>query len=197
VAASHQPHKDYKQNDSVLLRINTILSGGNNLSVKVTGMVTEPGKESMDFAGYLDHGITPAVAELWKGKDCLATVTGVTRSNCGPSMWVKDIKKSPLVAMHQTDIPERIWNYVVANVSCHLCNKHVYAVDHPFTAVSKRIDGLRVTCGDCLEEKFEGKMKDEFAQRRLDALQDGQPVLQEPVRKSLSLVKPDNSPTLH
>lgn len=196
-SANYTKHKDYNAGDAVLVRITSIQIVPSQASAKVTGIVIEPGKEAMDFVGYLDPSVGFQEREAFRGKDCIAQVTGVSNSVCGPSMWVRDIKIAPTVKMHSTNVPVRVWNYVCAYVSCTSCNKHVHCVDAQFTSVSKRSGGWRVTCADCIEEKLSGEMKDEFTQRRIDALQDGEPVEQTTPRGTLSLVKTDGTPTLH
>lgn len=195
--ANFTENKEYHRADTILIRVTNLHYSIAQAQCRVTGLVIEPGKTAMEFAGFLPAGLSKEERDSFIGKDCIATCTGVTNSTCGPSMWVSNIRISPMVKLHNTDLPERAWSYVTANVSCKDCNKHVYYVDSLFTSASKRPDGWRVTCGDCIEDKLTGAVKDEFAKRRLDAIQDELREQQTSTSRAVSLVKSDSSPTLH
>lgn len=197
-SAHFRPHVAYARNDTVLIRITSLrYDKGPNQPPRASGIVTEPGKPPMDFVGFLPPARTREEYDLHLNADCTANILGVTDSNCGPSMWVNQIKFAPMVKLHNTDIPERVWSYVVMNVKCKDCSKKLYYCDSKFSSVSRRVDGWRVSCSDCIEDKLTGDVKDEFAKRRLAALQDGIDVEQKPATSPLVLVKSDGTATIH
>lgn len=199
IAASQKSvkHDDYKAGDKVLVRVRGLQKGVQYARARVNGIVTEPYRETMDFVAFLQEGLTDEEQESYIDQDCLITMASIVPSSCGASMWGRDIVKSPMVKLHNTDVPHKVWEYVVASCSCKDCDHRIYDVDSRFTSVSKRIGGWRVTCADCIQDKLTGEVKNEFEKRRFDAIQAGLAEQPKSTKQSLTLVKPSDSPTLH
>lgn len=194
-------NEHFKKGDEILVQFFNSYPERNQSGAtryKLTGTCISPGKPATDCVGYTALGIPiEQVRQLVSGP-ASATAIGFSSSNCGPSIWVNDIKLAPMVKNHNTDQPEALWNYICKESKCKECGGHIYMVDAPFTHV-KRKNNLEteVICADCIEKKLpKGEVRDAFTQRRLDALQDGVQVSQESEASTKKLIVVEGSKTL-
>lgn len=191
-------NKDYEKGEVVLLKIRETDLSPNGRTVKVAGKIVEPGRATVDFVGYV-----PTTPEF-KMSDVLehiheGTIVSFSRSVCGDSAWIRELNMAPEVAIHNSSIPRRIWDYVVENCKCGKCTHEIKNEDVLFTSVSLKPDAsYRILCADCIEDQLTtGEVQNAFIQRRLDALQDGQSVSKESPSRALQLVASDGISTLH
>lgn len=155
--------------------------------IRINGFVSEPDMPMIDFVANITVG-QAGILNLPKRKDALLAgnvtmeILAYHESTCGPSIYVKDFKEETYVNTHLSNVPETVWRHVSTHCRCQHCNSNIMDDEAEFTSVSFRVDNtLRVTCGDCIEDKLTGEMKNEFAERRYAALQRSQPVGNQPV----------------
>lgn len=192
-------HADFDKGDVIQCRIcaSKVSPGGDKTTV--TGTCTEPGKPQIDIVGIVDGKPSDTKIQALFQTPLLATVTGIANSTCGPSLWVADIGIAPLLETHMGDVTQKDWDYIKEHVRCCHCANMIHEEDRPFTSVKQRATSeFRVTCADCVETRLpNGEIKDAFNQRRLDAIQDGEPVGKEPTGKSVEPPKTESGATLH
>lgn len=197
-------NKDFPRNSRVLCKIREWKLTADAKQYRITGVVAEPTKPPIDFVCHMTVGtagllhITEKMPAFMEGH-VTAEVLAYTSSTCGPSIFVKDFQLDTDVSLHMSSVmPLTIWKHIVDNVKCK-CGSVIYHEEHPFTSVSQKADGsFRVICADCIEDKLPiGDIKNEFQQRRNDALQDELAVCNKSGLVIVPAVNKESTPTLH
>ena len=188
---------EYKQGDKILIQVTGCESSPSGMKAKLTGKTAEPGKTMVDIVGYSDV-VSREALQAMVGEYYMAEITGFARSVCGPSLWITNMEPAEQVETFTGYVPKIIWDHIVAHEHCHTCKASPASYEAQFTGVKVRLDGAyRIRCADCVEDSLKGDLQNDFTKRRLDALQDGEPVSQEPPNRSLQLVAVDGKTTLH
>lgn len=192
-------HPEYAKGEDVLVKVFSAVHEPSKEKIKLTGQILEPGKEVIDFVGYISGEASQAyVKDLMTG-ECLGVVRGFSNSTCGSSAWVSGFEKANTLKVHNTDIAVKVWRYVYKNVCCSTCASPIHACESEFTSVMKlKKNEYRVKCADCNENLVpEGEPRNVFIQRRLDAIQAAKSVGQESGSNVINLVKADSTTTVH
>lgn len=189
----------------VILKINQIrkpvTSNGRSI-FSFTGQTMSPGKPAIDVHGTLPIDTDEAEVNTWYRDWVVGRVLAINYTNCGAYLQVTEIRKDDPVKLHNTTMGQRELDHVLLNCVCKECNATIFDEDLPFTSV-KRLGtntqaAYKVTCADCVEKALpEGKLKDEFIERRYASLQAGLEVGQKSGGGSEQPTQQTGSVTLH
>lgn len=191
---------NYTKGETVLCKLLAARASASGEKTMVNGESREPGKPIYDLTGYVDNTVhSKDVQDLLGESDLEGEITGFARSTCGPSLWLSNLRPAKMVNVHNGDIPERVWKYIVAEVRCKDCGYPIMEPDQAFTSVTRRATSeYRVTCADCVENKLpKGPLQDAFIQARLDAIQDGIAIREESAGTAIAVVKTEGGATIH
>lgn len=192
-------HPNYTRGDTVLLKIMSARVAPSGAKTQVTGTCVEPGKPVIDICGYVPGNPGEMARTLMGNVYVTGEITGIARSNCGPSLWITNLRVAPTAGGHDCDVPDQIWNYILKEGRCKDCGNQIFDSDREFTSVTTKASSeYRITCGDCIENKLpKGAIRNAFTQRRLDALQDGVSIREKPTTTALTVVRKESSATVH
>ncbi len=200
IATPFATNDHYKKEELVLLKVLAAQKEPSKEKYKLTGSIIEPGKPVMDFVAYLPGDTTKEDLSELMDTYAVGNIIGFANSTCGPSAWIKHLGPAKdIVKVHNTDVPQKVWEYVHKHVHCKDCNSGIHDEEAAFTSVSKAKNyEYRVSCADCIESKLTpGEVQNVFTQRRLDALQNRKPVVHQPADSVINLDKKGSSPTIH
>lgn len=189
---------EYGKGEEVLIKIYTSVKAQDAMD-KITGKIIEPGKTMLDFVGFIPSAgvYDKTVPQLMDG-ECVADIKSFSTSNCGPSAWVGNIRPTVEIKVHNTNLSEKIWKYLVKDVKCKDCGNEIHSCEAEFTSVIRHKNNqYRVTCADCIEHKLPKEMQDAFIESRLTAIQDGISKREKSTSTALTIVGSKNPPSVH
>lgn len=189
----------------VRLQIQGFDTNDRQTHVRAFGKVADPAYPNCDFICNIPcvnkvDVVESRVTKFMEKGYVIGTINSYHVSTCGPSVYVRDLVPEERVTIHNGDVSELTWQRVVSHHQCKDCNAAIFDEEAPFTAVYQSSPDVvtGVVCADCVEDKLPiGELKNEFSQRRADALQVQQPVSNQPSGSSVSTTGDANSPTLH
>jgi hypothetical protein len=169
----HVPCTDYPRASQVLVKYVEMVPHANRAFYVAKGHTVQPGGAKVDVVSYIPMSyVKDGEMIQYMEKFALARVVKHTTSICGRSLMVNQNTFPETVRVHNMDITQPEWAYVVTSCECSQCKAKIYDEEQPFTAVRRAVGNtLKVTCADCIEDKLPGEMKHEFQQNRLAAVQ--------------------------
>lgn len=169
----------YRTGELVMVKINTIETVGKG--IKAQGHTLEPGRAKVDVMTSLPPGTAVTKWGEYYDPYVLCKIERIMTSNCGPTLVCGQAILEHMFPTHMGEIGSAEWAYVCDNHKCGECGSNLKAEEHEFTSVKRTgihlNSSYRITCPDCVQEKLftsNKELHDDFEQRRIDAVQDGQ-----------------------
>jgi hypothetical protein len=190
---------DYPNGIEVLVKLYEMQLSNNKAYYICRGKTIEPDSEAIDVVGYL------RAAALGDGEQMhflenpvLAKVFKHTSSTCGRSLFVNGLHLPKTLKVHNGNLSQHEWDYVVTGCKCQKCQAVIYDEEREYTSVSRRTGNKIVaTCADCVEDTLTGEYKHAFTQDRLASLQEYERVRQEALSRAFDDTSPSSSASLH
>lgn len=199
----HVDCEEFPRGSEVQVKLYEMKPSGDGKWYTMRGKVSEPGKPELDVIGFERAAVINEggkVVAMTNGQ-CVATVIKHTESLCGRSLYVRNVSPAGAsVHVHNANITEREWNYVLHEGKCKQCGSKITEYDQLYTSVSRKPNNkLSITCPDCIEDKLIGEYKHEFTQNRLATLQawEFERHTSDGTIKSSPATAAASSPTLH
>lgn len=138
------------------------------------GKVLGIGHDPIDCVVWLPWETKPAEYADYLNSLHIAEVDQILLSNCGPSMWLKDITFDDDVECYNGGIVGQwTWDNAIAGHKCDKCDTKINPKEAKFTSVNFRSGYTRIVCANCVQNSLpEGEMRNGFIQSRLAAIQE-------------------------
>jgi hypothetical protein len=144
-------------NTEVLLIITSVTESETGL-LRCTGKLGDK-DAGVDFSGTFEHYVTAKEAfEMGESGYAEGVICGSWGTTCGPSYYVKQIKKAIMVDLYNNSkIPLIKWKSICANDKCDKCNSSIKLDEAPLTSIKiKNLSNkLRIVCTDCVTEALD------------------------------------------
>lgn len=174
---------EYKVNELVMCKVVSITWDGAKSRNRILGVTMEPGLPQVDFIGYSDGGLSKEEKQDYMNDYVLGRIDRIDKHlSCGPVIHMKQFVLDYSMVTHNGKLfgsCELAW--VLDNCKCSKCSKELTDEEAEFTSIVRQGLGTeakyKVTCPDCVQEgllKSNKELHDEFEQRRLTALENGQ-----------------------
>lgn len=195
----------FKINDRIRLQILDYDVGERQTHVRVRGKVADVGLEPIDFVCNIPcvnkaDVIESQVAKMADKGFVTGEISSIVSTNCGPSLYIRNLTPENRVTLHNGDISEQVWNGIVATHQCKHCTAAIFDDEAPFTVVEQSAPDVvtGVVCVDCVEDRIKDlEKKNEFQQRRADAVQINKRLSDQLAELVVDVPAGASSPTVH